>query len=104
MPVVVNGACGSDDGKTLASTPTNLCNTGTSNYLSGLGPWSWQCTGQNGGTNASCYASSTTQSSSGGGECIRYVQTACWVDGRYFDSDPTGNHNGYVIQCGFPTG
>jgi len=55
----VNGACGSDDGKTLASlAPTNLCATGAASAVDGSGhPWNWSCAGSNGGTPKSCSAS-----------------------------------------------
>ena len=69
----VNGTCGSDDGKTLGAAPTNLCSAGNQSVVSGSGhPWSWTCTGANGGTNASCSATiqtwtvTTTGNGSGG--------------------------------------
>jgi alpha-tubulin suppressor-like RCC1 family protein len=54
----VNGACGSANGQSLSSAPTtNLCSTGTATAVSGSGPWTWSCTGLNGGAAASCSAS-----------------------------------------------
>ncbi|MFT3790920.1 MAG: choice-of-anchor Q domain-containing protein [Rudaea sp.] len=55
----VDGVCGSDDGKTLASTPTNLCSAGTPSVVAGDGPWTWTCSGSNGGATASCSAAAT---------------------------------------------
>ncbi|UBS31548.1 hypothetical protein LBX01_08455 [Altererythrobacter sp. N1] len=59
-----NGVCGSANGGTFSSTPTsNLCSQGTVSGMSGSGPWTWNCLGWYGGTNASCsasYESSTT--------------------------------------------
>ncbi|MFZ4462167.1 MAG: glycoside hydrolase family 44 protein, partial [Patescibacteria group bacterium] len=55
-PTPVNGVCGSDNGKTLSSTPTALCSAGNPSSVTGTGPWSWSCLGQNGGTNSSCTA------------------------------------------------
>ena len=56
-PSAVNGACGSSNGESLASTPTaNLCGTGTASTVSGSGPWSWSCAGSSGGTTATCSA------------------------------------------------
>jgi 2',3'-cyclic-nucleotide 2'-phosphodiesterase (5'-nucleotidase family) len=54
----VSGACGSDNGKTLAATaPTNLCATGAASAVTGSGhPWSWSCNGANGGSTAGCSA------------------------------------------------
>jgi uncharacterized repeat protein (TIGR02543 family) len=55
----VTGACGSDDGKTLAATaPGNLCASGAASSVGGSGhPWTWNCNGANGGGTASCSAS-----------------------------------------------
>ncbi|GEM_PF-895541 len=51
----VNGSCGSANGAAATSTPTtNLCSAGTASAVSGSGPWTWSCTGANGGTTASC--------------------------------------------------
>lgn len=55
----VNGVCGSDDGKTLAAPPANLCASGTPSTVQGSGPWTWMCQGSNGGGNASCSAQKT---------------------------------------------
>ena len=52
---VVNGTCGSSNGATVSTKPTaNLCTAGTASTVSGSGPWSWSCTGSNGGSTASC--------------------------------------------------
>jgi hypothetical protein len=48
--------CGSDNGKTLTSSPTNLCEPGTLIVYSGSGPWNWTCQGINGGANTLCSA------------------------------------------------
>lgn len=68
----VNGSCGSSNGVTLTTAPTtNLCSTGTVSAVTGNGPWSWSCSGANGGTSASCSASisiySVTFASGGNG-------------------------------------
>ncbi len=55
-PNPVNGSCGSDNGKTLDTPPTALCIAGTASNVSGNGPWSWSCNGQNGGSSATCAA------------------------------------------------
>jgi hypothetical protein len=53
----VNGQCGSANGTyTNAAPTTNLCAVGTASAVSGSGPWTWSCSGSNGGTNASCEA------------------------------------------------
>jgi hypothetical protein len=51
----VNGICGTPNGQTFTTAPTtNLCSTGSATSISGDGPWSWLCTGINGGTDANC--------------------------------------------------
>ena len=55
--VVINGACGSDNGQSLSSPPTNLCNAGMPSAVSGNNPWSWTCGGIDGGASASCSTS-----------------------------------------------
>jgi hypothetical protein len=55
-----NGTCGSANGTTVSTAPTtNLCSTGSASSVTGTGPWSWSCTGANGGTTASCSANKT---------------------------------------------
>lgn len=55
---VVDGACGSAHGQTLAVAPTsNLCAAGTASAVTGSGPWNWTCAGSGGGSTASCSAS-----------------------------------------------
>lgn len=51
-----DGVCGSDNGKTLASPPINLCSAGTASAVAGSGPWTWSCAGSNGGATANCSA------------------------------------------------
>ena len=53
----VNGVCGSSNGKILTGAPAaDLCTAGTPSAVTGSGPWSWNCNGLYGGTNASCSA------------------------------------------------
>ena len=64
----INGTCGSANGGTFTTAPTtNLCSAGTATAVSGSGPWTWSCTGSNGGTTASCSANFGTPSSGTGG-------------------------------------
>jgi hypothetical protein len=52
-----DGQCGSANGGTFMCPPTvNLCNMGAASVLSGAGPWSWTCSGSNGGASDSCSA------------------------------------------------
>ncbi len=56
-PDPVDGACGASHGQTLLAAPqTSLCRSGTASAVSGTGPWAWTCSGQYGGTSASCSA------------------------------------------------
>jgi hypothetical protein len=56
-PPLSNGECGSADLVPVSSAPTTgLCSAGTATPVSGSGPWTWMCTGSNGGTTASCSA------------------------------------------------
>ena len=55
------GVCGSANGTTLVAAPTlNLCTTWIASTIVGAGPWTWTCSGVNGGTPANCTAQKTT--------------------------------------------
>ncbi len=54
----LNGVCGSANGGAVSIKPTaNLCAAGASSAVGGSGPWTWTCSGSNGGSNVSCSAS-----------------------------------------------
>jgi hypothetical protein len=57
-PSLVNGTCGSANGTPASSIPlTNLCSTGSATtFTNTANGWNWTCSGENGGTNASCSA------------------------------------------------
>lgn len=60
----VSGQCGSRNGTSVSTRPTaDLCATGTASSVSGNGPWSWTCTGTNGGSSATCSANQKPNSS-----------------------------------------
>lgn len=64
--IIENWACWTSNWQTFAVAPnTNLCNVGTASTVSGSGPWSWTCYGTWWGTNASCVANSSSN-------------TTCW--------------------------
>ena len=53
----VDGVCGSANGVPVATAPTiNLCSAGTATTPAGTGPWTWSCTGIDGGADDSCSA------------------------------------------------
>lgn len=55
---LVNGICGSSDKTIVATSPTtNLCTTGTASAVTGgSSSFNWTCSGDNGGSPASCSA------------------------------------------------
>ena len=54
---MINGSCGSANGSRFLNKPiSNLCEIGMASTVSGSGPWTWTCSGHNGGTVASCSA------------------------------------------------
>ncbi len=58
----VNGACGAADGTASATMPaTNLCSAGIASAVANASPWTWNCTGVDGGTDASCSAPNTVR-------------------------------------------
>jgi hypothetical protein len=57
----VNGVCGASNNKALTAAPiTGLCSIGSASAVTGSGPWSWNCSGLNGGLPASCAANLLT--------------------------------------------
>ena len=106
----VNAQCGPSHGQSLSSAPaTGLCNSGTPSIVSGSGPWTWVCSGVNGGSNASCRAevSSTVcnWACSNWSTCINGTQTrtctpspsGCTGSNPYPITQPCSIGNGF---CG----
>lgn len=59
---LTDGACGPAHGSAYAKTPTEgLCSSGHATRVTGLGPFNWSCSGENGGATASCTASLGTK-------------------------------------------
>ena len=53
----VDGVCGSSNGGIFTTVPSaGLCDAGSATSVIGDGPWSWSCTGANGGATAACAA------------------------------------------------
>ena len=62
-PASVNGVCGAANAQTFTRAPAAaLCSAGSASPISGSGPWSWACSGTNGGTDAGCSAAAITGS------------------------------------------
>ncbi|MGE0108796.1 MAG: OmpA family protein [Bdellovibrionales bacterium] len=56
-PSPIAGVCGKASGvSTLAAPQSALCSSGISSAVSGKGPWTWSCSGTNGGGAVSCVA------------------------------------------------
>jgi outer membrane protein OmpA-like peptidoglycan-associated protein len=56
-PAPITGACGSASGvPTLVTPRSGLCAAGISSAVSGSGPWTWSCSGTNGGGAVACVA------------------------------------------------
>ncbi len=77
---LLNGACGPDNAQNLNSQPTHLCSIGTPSALSGSGPWTWTCTGANGGGTVNCSTGS-----------LPIGATCGSSNGQGFSSAPTTN-------------
>ena len=61
---LADGVCGSANGTATLTAPTfNLCSAGMQTAPTGVGPWSWACTGFNGGVTATCSTKSLGSSS-----------------------------------------
>lgn len=56
-PAPITGVCGSANGVPTLTTPrSGLCGAGISSAVSGRGPWTWSCSGTNGGSAVGCVA------------------------------------------------
>ena len=56
-PAPITGMCGSSSGVPTLVMPRNgLCSAGISSAVSGRGPWTWSCSGTNGGGAVACVA------------------------------------------------
>ena len=73
----VNGACGTSNGSNAYIAPTtNLCTTGTATAISGTGPWTWSCTGANGGTTSGTCTVNKSVNGVCGSKDGKYASTA----------------------------
>ncbi|MDD4409793.1 MAG: hypothetical protein PHW52_04040 [Candidatus Pacebacteria bacterium] len=81
---LIDGKCGSANGKTFADTPnTNLCSTGTVNFRGLDGStWYWSCNGLSGGSNDECSANKSTSPLNG---------TCGSANGKTFADTPNTN-------------
>jgi hypothetical protein len=69
-PIKAKGVCGSSIQGAFTAAPTsNLCSIGKESIVSGSGPWTWTCSGFNGGASATCTANKVVTSTGLKGEC-----------------------------------
>jgi len=88
----VDGACGSSNGSNFYSAPTtNLCSAGTETAVSGSGPWSWSCTGQNTGSTAPCSANLIVDGVCGAAATAYSYSVSSWPAGSVFCSTGTAS-------------
>jgi len=65
-PDPIIGACGAASGVPTLTTPKGaLCSAGITSAVSGNGPWTWSCSGTNGGGAVSCVAPVAGKGSAG---------------------------------------
>jgi len=54
----IDGACGEANSQSFSGVPTKgLCESGLPSLVKGKGPWTWTCSGADGGISATCSAS-----------------------------------------------
>lgn len=100
----VNGVCGSiTSATTLTSDASGLCSQGVPVLFSGTGPWTWTCSGTDGGDNDTCLAFvqmtcfiSSSDCSSGAVEIFRMYS----VDGGHAELSGQGNYSQRVCCAG----
>lgn len=109
-PLISNGQCGSANMVAVGSAPTtNLCNVGTATPVTGSGPFTWMCSGTNGGTASSCSAPLAGVCGSANGIGVTSAPTAnlcaAGMASTVTGSGPfnwTCTNNGVAAQCSAP--
>ena len=98
----VNGDCGSANGTTVASKPSqNLCNAGQASVVTEpqTGLWSWSCLGSNGGTTQMCSAG--TSGGIGDAPRIELTEAAgCTLNSVILTPPPAGGPANQVMPYG----
>lgn len=108
--VGTNGKCGTVAGQifsSLTSGASGLCSVGTLSGFSGSGPWSWQCTGSNGGATASCSAYANSSQLQAGQQSLYSLQSSClasggvWADGTNtcVQSSSSAKNNSSIVTA-----
>jgi len=69
--LAIDGVCGSADGASYNSTPTdNLCSKGTPYNVTGSGPWTWTCTSPNEGNSSKTCTANVNYGCNANLECV----------------------------------
>jgi len=108
--IPANGACGSSNGAGFYTAPAaNLCADNSTPAVSGSGPWTWTCSGINGGNNQSCTANKSIDAVCGSatGSCFGTAPTTnlCAdgstppVSGPEWAWTCSGQNNGASVSC-----
>lgn len=113
--LTVNGQCGPAHGQYSMSAPTSgLCSAGTATAVAGTGPYTWNCSGVNGGTASSCSSQAIvngacgpsnnmpTASAPSSGLCSAGTASAVAGSGPWTWSC-NGSGGGYQSHCTAPT-
>lgn len=113
-PLRRDGVCGAASGVGAASKPVaDLCVSGTASVVNGSGPWSWSCSGENGGGSTACNAPVLENASCGPahgigvserpteGLCASGVASAVLGNGPW-DWSCAGEHGGASANCMAP--
>jgi hypothetical protein len=87
--VADDGRCGSAAGKSFGSAPTSrLCAAGTPSTVAGSGtsgsPWTWTCSGTNGGNNPTCSATALPPAITSLSPTSGTIGTTVTINGKYF--------------------
>lgn len=114
LPTQVNGACGASNNVATGTAPaTNLCAVGVPSTVTKTSNWNWTCSGNNGGSTATCSApvSSTLANGVCGSAngvasataptanlCSAGVSTAV-ADGTAWTWSCTGTNGGSTATC-----
>lgn len=106
-PAPQNATCGTANGTTVATAPSgaSLCGVGTATAVAGSGPWTWNCNGINGGTNASCSASTNVCAPAYGSPgaialtSVAYCSSSSPISSIPGGSNPNGPSTGPSWSC-----
>ncbi|WP_412732054.1 LamG-like jellyroll fold domain-containing protein [Minisyncoccus archaeiphilus] len=110
LGLIARGQCGSANGSSFYDAPIeNLCSYGTPSLVSGVGPWSWTCSGTS--SSVSCSANKSVDGDCGTASNIEHTSvpstglcsignaSAVTGDGVPYSWTCTGINGGSVANC-----